>query len=155
MPADSAPHLQELLRQRDDAARPLPVGPDRAVTAEYLSAILTVSATLTDGPTSSAARSSQHATATDGGDVERVDAGRHRDAHPWSAARCQCALSPGPSEPTTAPSRSTRADHVERDGVVGQRHGVGRDPASRSSVGAPYQSSTARTAARTPRPSTP
>jgi hypothetical protein len=43
---DSA-QLLVLLQQRDDAARPLPVDPDRGATADYLNAILTVSASLT------------------------------------------------------------------------------------------------------------
>jgi hypothetical protein len=50
VPAEARTRIEELLRQRDDAAQPLPDEPDRAATAEYLSAILTISAELTDGP---------------------------------------------------------------------------------------------------------
>lgn len=39
--------LVDLLQQRDEAARPLPVEPDRGATADYLNAILTMSAALT------------------------------------------------------------------------------------------------------------
>lgn len=47
VPEDDRAQVDLLLQQRDEAARPLPVEPDRGSTADYLNAILTVSAALT------------------------------------------------------------------------------------------------------------
>jgi hypothetical protein len=48
VPAADKPVLDDLFRQRNDCASPLPFAPDRATTAAYLSAILGVSAQVTD-----------------------------------------------------------------------------------------------------------
>nr|MCW2727326.1 hypothetical protein [Aeromicrobium sp.] len=52
VPADDQPVLDDLLRQRNDCAHPMPVVPDRAETAAYLSAILSLSSELTAAATS-------------------------------------------------------------------------------------------------------
>ncbi|MCL3819444.1 DUF5343 domain-containing protein [Aeromicrobium wangtongii] len=55
VPAADKTALDDLLRQRNDCASPLPYTPDRATTATYLSAILGVSAQISGGTTSDAA----------------------------------------------------------------------------------------------------
>lgn len=61
VPAADRPVMEELLRQRNDCAHPMSFAPDRAETAAYLSAILSLSAALTgvevpDAPAASTPR---------------------------------------------------------------------------------------------------
>ena len=65
-----------------------------------------------------------------GGDVERVDAVRHRDRdHDDPRPRARARLSPSPSVPSTSATRSggVGGEVVERDRVVGEREGRDRE----------------------------